>query len=263
MNNYIFFLVFVVFISCKSENKGIFENGTWIDMSYSYESKTPYWPTASGFQLDTVFEGMTEGGYYYSAYQFASAEHGGTHIDAPIHFAEGRKTVDELNLNQLVGDGIVVDVIDSVKTYIDYQVQVADFERWEKKYGKMPDGAIVLLRTGFGKFWPDKKRYMGTDKVGPAAVALLHFPGLHPDAAEWLVANRNIKAIGLDTPSIDYGRSSTFMSHRILMEKDIPAFENVANLELLPEVGAHIIALPMKIKGGSGGPLRIVAFLPE
>ena len=102
---------------------------------------------------------------------------------------------------------------------------------------------------------------MGTDERGPAAVAKLHFPGLHPDAARWLVANRQINAIGLDTPSIDYGQSTLFESHRILFEKNIPAFENVANLDQLPVKGFTVIALPMKIKGGSGGPVRIIAML--
>ena len=103
--------------------------------------------------------------------------------------------------------------------------------------------------------------YMGTNQSGPEAVALLHFPGLHPDAARWLVSERKIKAIGLDTPSIDYGRSSDFLSHRILFAENIPAFENLANLDQLPATGAYVIGLPMKIKGGSGGPLRIAAWL--
>ena len=115
------------------------------------------------------------------------------------------------------------------------------------------------MRTGFGKFYPDRKRYLGTDQRGAAAVANLHFPGLDPSAARWLTEGRNIKAIGLDTASIDYGQSKLFESHRILFARDIPAFENVANLDKLPARGFSVIALPMKIKGGSGGPLRIIA----
>ena len=120
-----------------------------------------------------------------------------------------------------------------------------------------------MLNTGSAQFWPDKIKYMGTENRGPEAVAELHFPGLHQDAAEWLVENRNIKAIGLDTPSIDYGQSTHFESHQILFERNIPAFENVANLNELPAKGAVVFALPMKIRGGSGGPLRIVAFIPK
>ena len=240
-----------------------FNNGIWVDLTHTYDSQTPYWPTAEGFKLDTVFAGMTELGYYYSAYQFSSAEHGGTHIDAPVHFAEGKMTVDELTLDQLTGNAIVIDIRDSVAGYIDYQVSVSDFKKWETSHGPIPDGSIILLHTGFSQYWPDREKYLGTNLRGVEAVALLHFPGLHPEAAQWLVNNRNIKAIGLDTPSIDYGRSSDFKSHRILMERNIPAFENVANIDKLPSTGAYIVALPMKIKGGSGGPLRLAAFIPN
>jgi kynurenine formamidase len=143
----------------------------------------------------------------------------------------------------------------------DYRITIEDFLLWERRQGRLPSGTIVLLRTGFGKHYPDRKRYLGTDERGESAVPKLHFPGLHPDAARWLVTNRSIKAIGLDTASIDFGQSTKFESHRILFDKNIPAFENVANLDKLPLRGFAVIALPMKIRGGSGGPLRIIAVL--
>ena len=253
----------ILITSCSTSSKWMFPDADrWIDLSHAYDAQTPYWPTSDGFRLDTVFEGMTEGGYYYSAYAFRSAEHGGTHIDAPIHFAKGKQTVDEIPIQRLTGHAILVDVRDSVSAYIDYQINQADFEQWERKHGKIPDDAIVLMNTGFGRFWPNKERYLGTDKSGVEALPLLHFPGLDPKAAVWLTENRKIKAIGLDTPSIDYGRSSNFLSHQILFAENIPAFENLANLNQLPAVGFYIVALPMKIKGGSGGPLRIIAYIP-
>jgi len=235
--------------------------GQWIDLTHSYDSQTPYWPTSDGFKLDTVFEGITPGGYYYSAYSFQSAEHGGTHIDAPVHFSKGSLTVDQIPIDNLVGNAIIIDVTDSVGSYIDYKVSTLDFQRWEAKNGSIPNGTIVLLRTGLSKHWPDKKSYMGTEVSGEKALPFLHFPGLHPEAAQWLVDNRKIKAIGLDTPSIDNGRSTGFESHRILFAANVPAFENLTNLDKLPAKGAYIIALPMKIKGGSGGPLRIIAYI--
>lgn len=238
-----------------------FPAGAVVDLSHPFESETVYWPTAGAFKLEKDFEGNTEQGYYYSAYKYAAAEHGGTHIDAPVHFARGRYSVDQIPLQQLMGAAVVVDVTRQAEKSRDYQVTAADLQNWEKHNGRLPPGAILLLRTGFGKYYPDRKKYMGTDERGAAAVAKLHFPGLHPDAARWLVAHRQIKAIGLDTPSIDYGQSTLFESHRILFEKNIPAFENVANLDQLPVKGFTVIALPMKIKGGSGGPLRIIALL--
>ena len=236
--------------------------GAVIDLSHPFDNTTVYWPTAEAFKLEKDFEGTTDKGYYYSAYRYSSAEHGGTHIDAPVHFAKGRNTVDAIPLSQLIGSAIVVDVSGPVERNRDYQVTVNDLRAWEGRNGRIANGSIVFLRTGFGKFYPDRKKYLGTDQRGEKAVADLHFPGLHPDAARWLTTDRNIKAIGLDTPSIDFGQSTLFESHRILFENNIPAFENVANLDQLPVKGFSIIALPMKIKGGSGGPLRIVAIVP-
>lgn len=234
---------------------------TIIDLSYAFDSTTIYWPTEKGFELIKGFEGVTPAGFFYSANSFAAPEHGGTHIDAPIHFAEGKHTVDAIPVQQLVGEGVLIDVTKKCAENRDYQIQIEDFVEWERKYGELPKGCIVLLRTGFGKYWPDRVRYMGTDERGQQAVAKLHFPGLHPETAKWLVNSRAIKAIGLDTPSIDYGQSTRFESHVTLFSANIPAFENVANLDQLPEHGFTVIALPVKIKGGSGGPLRVIAVM--
>lgn len=236
---------------------------TIVDLSHAYDAETIYWPTEDGFVLEPGFAGTTDGGYYYEANAFRSAEHGGTHLDAPIHFAEGRQTVDAIPLDHLIGAGVVVDVSERALADADYQVNVEDFAAWEAEHGPLPDGAIVLLSTGYAQFWPDRVRYMGTDERGAEAVAKLHFPGLHPDAARWLVEQRDIHAVGLDTPSIDYGQSTLFESHRVLFDANVPAFENVANLTDLPAHGFVVAALPMKIRGGSGGPLRIVAFVPS
>lgn len=238
-----------------------FPPGKIVDLSHAFDSETVYWPTADPFRLEKDFEGVTEKGYFYAANKFSTAEHGGTHIDAPVHFAQGRHSVDQIPLEQLMGRAVVVDVSVECAKNADYQVTVGDFQKWERAHGRLPREVIVLLRTGYGRFWPDRKRYMGTDERGAEAVAKLHFPGLHPDAARWLTLNRTIKAIGLDTPSIDFGQSTLFQTHRILFEKNIPAFENLANLEQLPLKNFDLIALPMKIKGGSGGPLRVIAII--
>jgi len=247
----------------QSKQQAGFPAGQWIDLSHDFSDETIYWVTAESFKRTTVAEGMTDKGYYYSAYNYSAAEHGGTHIDAPVHFAEGRKTVDQLPLEQLIAPAVKIDVSQKAASNRDYLVSVEDIQNWEKQNGQIPDGCIVLLETGFGKYWPDKKLYLGTDQKGEGAVKDLHFPGLAPEAADWLVKNRKIKAVGIDTASIDYGQSTTFGSHVALMSNNVPAFENVADLHKVPAKGAHIIALPMKIKGGSGAPLRIVAFLPQ
>ena len=253
----------VLAASCGRHTTAEFPNGNWIDLSHDFSDDTIYWVTAEPFTRTTVAEGVTDKGYYYSAYNFSAAEHGGTHIDAPVHFAQGAKTVDQLEPSQLIAPGVKIDVSAKAASNRDYLVSVDDIHQWESANGTLPDGCIVLLQTGFGKYWPDKMQYLGTDQKGADAVKDLHFPGLDPEAAKWLVANRKIKAVGLDTASIDYGQSTEFASHVELMTNNIPAFENVANLDKIPATGFQIIALPMKIKGGSGAPLRIVAFLPE
>jgi len=254
-------LVLFLVVPVMAQRPATFPPGRVIDLTYAFDANSVYWPTAEQFKLETDFEGVTDKGYFYSAYRFSAAEHGGTHLDSPVHFAKGHLTVDELPLDRLMGSAIVIDVTTKCATNPDYLVSVADFENWEKQNGRIAPDTIVLLRTGFGKFYPDRKKYLGTDERGADAVPKLHFPGLDPEAARWLTQNRSIKAIGLDTASIDRGQSTLFESHRILFDKNIPAFENVANLDQLPVKGFSVIALPMKIKGGSGGPLRIVALL--
>lgn len=246
----------------SSSSRADFPSGTLIDLTHPFDETSVYWPTAKNFKLEKVFYGRTDKGYFYAANNFSLAEHGGTHIDAPIHFYEGRDTLDQVPLRRLLGKGAVVDVVDKVSADRDYQVQIEDFLDWERKHGEELSDVIVLLRTGFGRYWPNRVQYMGTAARGDDAVRQLHFPGLDPRAAEWLVTQRRPKAIGLDTPSIDYGQSTLFQSHVTLFEHNVPAFENVANLEQLPEKGFTVIALPIKIKGGSGGPLRIIAIVP-
>lgn len=235
--------------------------GTIVDLSHDYSGQTIFWPTAEGFKLDTVADGVTPQGYYYAANNFATAEHGGTHLDAPVHFAQGRWAVEQIPLEQLVGEAAVVDVSASCATEPDYQVTVDDLTRWEQAHGSL-NGTILLIRTDYSKHWPDAARYLGTAERGEGAVAKLHFPGLHPDAARWLTANRTVKAVGIDTASIDYGQSTLFETHRALYDRNIPGLENLAQLDRLPARGATLVALPMKIKGGSGAPLRAVAIVP-
>jgi kynurenine formamidase len=256
----------VVFLAsaCSAPQPALadFPAGQLVELSHSYDAHTIYWPTSEGFRLEKVSDGITPAGYYYAANNFFTAEHGGTHVDAPIHFSAGRATVDEIPLTRFFGPAVVIDVVAQSNGNADYQVTTNDLLDWERRQGQIPPDSIVLIRTDFSRRWPDASRYLGTAERGAEAAAKLHFPGLHPDAARWLVANRPIKAIGIDTASIDFGQSTLFESHRTLFAEDIPAFENLTALDRLPPQGAFVVALPMKIGGGSGAPLRAVAILP-
>ena len=235
------------------------DDSLWIDLTYDLSADSVFWPTAEPFKLSTDAEGMTEAGYYYSAYSFTTAEHGGTHIDAPVHFAKGKHPVNEIPLDQLIGNAVLVDVAIQVSKNRDHLISIDDIAGWEKTNGLIPRQSIVLFRTGFGYYWPNAKNYLGTSLRDVEGVAALSFPGLSAEAATWLVENRQIKAVGIDTASIDFGKSTGFAAHVALMTHNVPAFENLANLQQLPATGIYVVALPIKIRGGSGGPLRIIA----
>jgi kynurenine formamidase len=258
----VFVAICSVTIACAPDNRDPLRTGRWIDLTHDFSAETIYWPTARPFTLEIVSAERTPAGYYYAANNFSAAEHGGTHLDAPVHFAEGKWTADQVPLDRLVGDAIVVDVQAGADSSADYQIDVKALDAWERKHGAISAGAIVLFRTGWSRHWPDRARYLGTTRTGAGAVAELHFPGIDSAAAQRLV-ERRVKAVGIDTPSIDYGRTRTYPTHRGLFAANIPAFENVANLDQVPVKGSFVVALPMKIRGGSGGPLRIVAVVPR
>jgi kynurenine formamidase len=232
-----------------------------VDLTYAFDEHTLYWPSSpSSFELKKLSYGPTPGGYFYSSFAYSAPEHGGTHLDAPIHFAEHGKTIDQIPARQLIAPAMVIDVSKQAAANRDYRLTLDDVKAWESRNGAIPAGAIVLLRTGWGSRYGDRKAYFGDDT--PGATNNLHFPSFGAEAAKLLVNDRHVGAIGLDTPSIDYGPSSDFIVHQIAMGANVPGLENLANLDRLPERGAWIVALPMKIAGGSGGPLRVVALLP-
>lgn len=231
----------------------------WIDLTHAFDSTTLYWPNnPTEFEHEADAYGTTELGYFYSSYSLSTPEHGGTHLDAPIHFSEGKLTSDEIPLTSLIGKAVVIDVSFQALSDRDYLISAGDIQSWEDSNFELNSDYIVLFKTGYGKFYPDRETYFGTTKKGDEAIPELHFPGISREAAELLV-RRKVKSVGIDTPSLDYGQSKDFIAHQILMGANIPGFENVANLDKLPSKDIYVMALPMKIKDGSGGPLRIIA----
>jgi kynurenine formamidase len=180
-------------------------------------------------------------------------------LDAPIHFAENKYTVDELPLKSLTGNAVVIDVSKNALANRDYQVSIADIKTWEIENGEIEKNTIILFKTGYGKYYPNRADYFGTAKIGIEAIPELHFPGIEPSTTSWLIKEREIKALGLDAPSLDYGQSKDFKTHQILLGNNKPGFENLANLDKLPATKIFVVALPMKIGRGSGAPLRIIA----
>ncbi|HEX6065947.1 MAG TPA: cyclase family protein [Longimicrobiales bacterium] len=233
-----------------------------IDLTHAYNAQTLYWPTSpTSFRLEQLSFGVTQAGFFYAANQFLTPEHGGTHLDAPIHFAEGKQFNHEIPLERLIAAAIVIDVAAQAGRDADYRLSVEDVLAFERRHGRIEPGTIVLLRTGWSSRWPDRKRYFGDDT--PNDASKLHFPSFGEEAARLLVNDRQVAALGADVASIDYGPSKSFMVHRIAAAANVPGLENLTNLEQLPARGALVIALPMKIVRGSGGPLRAVALVPR
>jgi len=254
-------VVFACLLESCAQRELDLNHGRWIDLTHPFSAETIYWPNAEHFKLEKVYDGHAAGGYHYSANRYSAAEHGGTHMDAPIHFDIKGETVEKIGITQTLGPGVVIDVMAHSAADRDYRVGPSDFLSFEAQHGRIPKGAIVLIRTGYDRFWPDPKQYLGTDERGEAAIPKLHFPGLSAEGAHWLVEQRDVRAVGLDTASIDYGQSRLFESHRILALHAVPIFENLKGLDQLPAKGAWVIALPMKIEGGSGAPLRAIAYI--
>jgi len=233
-----------------------------VDLTHAYDKDTIYWPNApTKFSLQQLSYGKTEGGWFYSSYSLSTPEHGGTHLDAPIHFGEGKRTSDQVPLEQLIGPAVVIDVTSKAAADRDYRLSVDDVAAFEREHGRIAAGTIVLLRTGWSRHWPDVKAYLGDDV--PGRTTNLSFPSYGTEAAKLLVEERKAGVLGVDTASIDYGRSSDFMVHRVASAENVVGLENLTNLDQLPATGATVIALPMKIAGGSGGPLRAVATIPK
>jgi len=228
-----------------------------VDLSQSYGEDTLYWPTSpSRFEKSVISFGETEGGGFYSAFSICTPEHGGTHLDAPMHFARDGLPTERIPLGNLIAPAVVIDVSEQAAADRNYLLSVDDVLSFEDQYGRIDPGSILLLRTGWSKYWPDAASYMG-------AASKLEFPSYGEDAARLLVEEREVAILGIDTASTDFGTSEEFVVHRIAAENNVSNLENLTNLDKLPATGALLIALPMKIEGGSGGPVRVVALVPR
>ncbi len=225
-----------------------------LDLSYAINDKLVPWPGDEKFFEAKVNASVEKNGYFTRS--FWMLEHYGTHLDAPAHFLPGKATVDQIPAKQLFGPAVVIDVRAESAKDADYQLTAASLEDWEKRHGRIPEGAIVLLRTGWASRWPDAPKYRNQDAQGK-----MHFPGFSLEAAKFLIS-RKVNGLGCDTLSIDYGASSDYAVHHLALGAGLYHLENLADLSELPEAGAFLIVAPIKLEGGSGGPVRVFALLP-
>ncbi len=225
-----------------------------IDLSYAINDQLVRWPGDEKVFEAKVNASVEKDGYFTRS--FWTLEHCGTHLDAPVHFPPGKTTVDQIPVKQLLGPAVVLDVRADGAKDADYQLPRARVEEWEKRHGRIPEGAIVLLRTGWSARWPDAEKYRNQDARGR-----MHFPGFSVDAAKLLIA-RKVSGLGSDSMSVDHGASADFAVHHLALGADLYHLENLADLSALPEAGAFLVVAPIKLEGGSGGPVRVFALVP-
>jgi len=217
--------------------------------------------TEPSLVLNVTYNGTIPGGdIWYQKDEMSAATHGGTHIDAPCHFAKGRWCVSDIPIERLVVPAAVVDISRQVDGNPDVHLTTDMLMEWENKHGQIPEGILLLIYTGWSQFWPDRLKYSGTVERGNAS--LLQFPSITTQVAEWLVAHRSVVGVGIDTMSVDIP-NSTLQTHVTLMENNIYGLENVNNLQKLPPTGSMVYVMPMKLKGASGAPCRLVAQISD
>ena len=224
-----------------------------LDLSYAINDKLVPWPGDPRWFEAQVNATIEKDGYFTRS--FWMLEHYGTHLDAPIHFAPGTATVDKIPAKQLLGPAVVVDVRADAAKDADYLLPPARLEDWENRHGRIPEGSIVLLQTGWSARWPDAGRYRNQDSRGR-----MHFPGFSVDAVKFLI-ERNVSGLGCDTLSTDYGASADFRVHHLALGAGLYQLENLSDLSDVPEDGAFLIAAPIKLEGGSGGPVRVFVLI--
>lgn len=227
-----------------------------LDLTYSLNEANPYWPGEHyvPFKLTTIAT-LERDGVLSKA--LSLPEHLGTHIDAPNHFERDQPSVDQIPIEEFFAPGVVIDISAKAEQDADCLLLPSDIEEWERQHGRIPNGAVVLLRTGWGRFWNNYDRYKNQDVRGR-----LHFPGYSAEAARLLVEARNVRGLGIDTLSIDRGLSQKFEVHHLVNGAGRYGLENLARLDQLPPRGFFLVIAPMKIETGTGGPTRIFAVLP-
>lgn len=246
----------LILSACSSQRPG----KNILDMTYPLDEAAIFWPTAKPFSLTKVAWGVSEGGWWYASNEFCASEHGGTHADAPVHFAAGGRTIGQIPLGEWIGPAVKVDVTERCDKDRDYLLSVDDLRSWEKANGQIPDASWVIMYTGIGtRFYPDKMKVLGTEKNGKEAIPELSFPGFSAESVEFLLKERTIRGIAIDTPSIDRGKSADFKVHQVLCGANKLALENIANLDKLPAKGATLYVIPILIREGTGAPARVFA----
>jgi kynurenine formamidase len=224
-----------------------------VDLTHTMSPEFPTFFGVPGIELQKQFDFKKDG---FNLNWWRIIEHAGTHLDAPIHFSESGATVEKIAAGQLVVPLAVIDVRRQADKNPDYLVTRQDIEKWEKKFRRLPDNCCVAMLSGWAKHAGDAARYTGKDAAGS-----FHFPGFAPEAAEWLIKERRVVGLAVDTLSLDHGASKDFRTHRIWLPSGRWGLENVANLDRVPPAGATLVVGLAKVKDATGAPARLIALI--
>ncbi len=227
-------------------------HSTVVDLTHAMSPEFPTFFGVPGIALKKLKDFKTDG---FNMNEWTLLEHAGTHIDAPIHFSATGAGPAELPVEQLVVPLVVINVVAKADANADYQLSPDDLRAWEKRHGRIPGGACVAMLSGWDRHVMSA-RFLGKDDKGG-----FHFPGFHPEAAQMLIKERNVMGIAVDTLSLDHGPSKDFKTHYAWLPSGRWGLENVAGLANVPARGATLVVGAPKVKGATGGPVRLLALV--
>ena len=222
-----------------------------LDLTHTLTAEFPSWPGYPSIEILNTHHFANDG---FLANAWHIHEHSGTHVDAPLHFSAEGWSAAEIPQGNLIAPAVVIEIGSRARRDPDAQVRVEDIKAWEKKHGRVPRGAAVLMSSGWEERATDEAAYRNMDSKG-----VMHFPGFSPEAAKFLVKERTIGGLGVDTLSLDYGPSTDFGTHFAVLPANRWGIENLANLGKLPPKGATLFVGLPRVKGASGGPARVLA----
>jgi len=239
------------FVATPAQAQGSFTKV--IDLTHTLSPAFPTFFGVPGIEIERRYTLSKDGA---NVNWWHVLEHAGTHIDAPIHYAENGAAVEAIPAEQLVVPLAVVDVSAQAARDADYPLSRSDLTEWEARHDRLPDGCCVAMHSGWARYADDAARYTGKDAAGA-----FHFPGIHPEAAEWLLEERRVTGLAVDTLSLDPGSSKDFRTHTTWLPSGRWGIENVANLEQVPPTGATLLVGAPKVQGATGAPARIFALI--
>ncbi|WP_066425956.1 cyclase family protein [Anabaena sp. 4-3] len=225
-----------------------------IHLSHVIDTDIPQWPGDPPVEFTPVAELQDDG---YHLRRFSLGEHSATHINAPNSFYQAGVGIDQYSAQSLIVPAVVIDISTAATVNPDYILTIADVMAWEVQHGEIASGSVVLLYTGWQNKWSDKNAFFNQDADG-----IMHFPGFGREVTEFLLQERRIAGVGIDTHGVDSGREQSFTTNRLVLAQQGIVLENLTNLDQLPPKGTTLAIGILRLRRGSGSPVGVLALVP-